>query len=408
MSADTEMFSRELDAIERRFEAEEEEPTRKPVVKLSDFFVDERLFESDQLPDAIIEGLVFGPGSTTCAGASKVGKSFAAYQMALCVASGKKFLGLKTVQSKTLIMSKEMAAAPIRSRLEGISRDVGLPDWQELMASEALHVIAPTRDLNSTALLSALTLATDVGANLIRDLIRFSGARFVVVDTLYRFLLGMNPLDQGEMGLAYDRINRIAAETGSALFILDHVARKGTLEDIPVSQSMMGAQTKGGASNSIVLVTRRETPDGPKWQLAVESHFGDLAKPIHYERPVRADGIGTGVGCVRTSEANARGVDLWGAWNVFRAHGKERADGYEFTSRRALEDALRAEGLAGQGAGAADRPLRAMVGALGRLWCRAEDAEPEGSPRAPILVDKRAKTHRYVWTEGQPLEGDFE
>src|SRR5262249_52780674 len=56
-------------------------------------------FKGDELPEAIVEGLLHQASSTNLNGGSKAGKSYLALQMGMCIATGTSFLGLAVRQT---------------------------------------------------------------------------------------------------------------------------------------------------------------------------------------------------------------------------------------------------------------------------------------------------------------------
>ena len=80
-----------------------------------------------------------------------------------------------------------------------------------------------------------LDLGSPAGIVALKDLIAQSRAELVILDTLYRFLPGKDPLSNSEMGEVFASLNEVAQSTGAALLILDHVAKGEHLG--PISHS---------------------------------------------------------------------------------------------------------------------------------------------------------------------------
>ena len=77
----------------------------------------------------------------TVAAPPKIGKSYLAAQLCVCLASGQPFLGLTIPRAARVgVFTLELAAGPYRERVEALCADVGLPvpRW-----NEGLHVVAP-------------------------------------------------------------------------------------------------------------------------------------------------------------------------------------------------------------------------------------------------------------------------
>lgn len=340
-------------------------------------------FENDQVPEAIAGGMIYRASTHLLTGASKTGKSWLAYQATMALSAGVPFLGLTMTKSRVLLVSLEMSAAMVRTRMKEISRDLGLP-----MPSfaDGFRIVAPTIDY-----LPTLDLGAESGIAYLKDLISEASAEIVFLDTLYRFTPGMDPLSNQEMAPLFGNLNDLAQTTGAALVALDHTAKGVQLG--PVSQSGIGAQVKGGASRVIVGLKQVSRDDGGRWQIDVASHFGSWDDPIFYERPRLADGT-RGSGCVPLGASRAFRLDLSVVRELFEKHGDRGQDGYlAFRSRRHLTDSLMKQSLA---SGNADAP--AKIKAIERDFAASQGTDT--TPERPIAVTRgKRKAWIYTWRE---------
>ncbi len=346
-------------------------------------------FADDEVPPEIVEGLVHEDALISQTGASKAGKSIVANQMAMAIATGTDFLGLRVRQCPVLLASLEMSAALVRDRMERISRDVRIPMPE---VGRDLFIIAPTR--RRTA---ALDLTSIEGRDHLTRCVETIGARVVVLDTLYKFCLGADPNDNATMGQLFSDLADLAQTTGAALVVLDHVA-KGAGSGV-VSQSALGAQIKGGAARTIAHLKRVSAADGGAWELNVESHFGNWDEPIAYKRPKFDDG-GWGFGCVRCSGAEARGVSGDALRAVFMKHGTRDGDdgSVSFASQGRLIEALRAEGLVeGDSREAGQRIIRSIE----PHFIADHQADDKIRRRYPVWREEggHGKATSYRWIE---------
>lgn len=343
-------------------------------------------FETDLAPDPLIEKLLFEASTHNLAGASKVGKSWAAYQLAASVAAGVPFLGLRVPKpAPVLLLSLELSAGMVRERLRSIARDTGtaMPT-----VGENFHIVAPTRDY-----VPSLDLTAQEGRDDLSRLTTDSGAKLVILDTLYRFIPGIDPSENGQMGEVYGHMNDLAAETGAGFLILDHV-RKG--EHVgPVSQYGLGAQVKGGAARVIIALKRTSKDGGGRWEVDVESHFGSWDEPLYYERPQTADG-GFGGGCVPCTASEAHGVDYETLQKLFQQHGELREGQLVISSKKKLGEAIQAEGLA-SGNGQAGEVVTAIL----RDHCAREESIGPRKDAAPIWTrDGARNATEFHWRMG--------
>lgn len=294
-------------------------------------------FAEDVAPKALIEGLIFEASTHNVTGASKAGKTWLILQLAMAAASGQPFLGFESRQVAVLLISLELSAGMVRERMKQIADSIGLP--VPTIGSD-LHIVAPLADYSP-----ALNLGSDSGAELLTSLIAESGARIAILDTLYRFLPGLDPNSNQEMGRVFGRLNSIAQLTGCALITVDHVGKGEQLG--PTSHSALGASVKGGASRVIIGLKRTTKEDGGRWELNVESHFGSWDEPTHYERPLSEDGE-RGFGCIVCSATQAWGLDLETVRDLFERFAPERDDSGRprFPSKAKLIEGLIASGRA--------------------------------------------------------------
>ena len=343
-------------------------------------------FATDVAPEAIVLGLVYIASTTLLTGASKTGKTWFVLQLVLCVLSGIEFLGLKARAGVVLLLSLELSAGMVRKRIEELC---GAVDFPAPRIGENFHVVAPTSDY-----VPALDLGSETGCQYLKDLIEQTGAELVVLDTLYRFLPGCDPNDNGEMGRVFGRLNDLAQGTGAALLIVDHTGKGEQLG--PVSHSALGASVKGGAARVVAALKRTSKEDGGRWEFNVESHFGNWDEPLHFERPKLEDGT-RGGGCVLCTASEAHGLDEATVRRVFANHG-ERVNGRPvIPSKRKLREALQAEKLA-SGNAQGDQMVRSIVSD----YCAPETAHTWGEDRPIVTSDGPKNATVFTWRMVEP------
>jgi hypothetical protein len=339
---------------------------------------------SDVAPKAIVALLIYFASTHLFTGASKAGKTWWALQLLMAVAKGVPFLGLKTTKVIPLLVSLELSAGMVRSRMEQIADDAGI---EMPIFGEEFHAVSPTAHY-----VPHLNLGTDLGATYLKDLIAQTEAKLVILDTLYRFLPGLDPSSNAEMGQVFGRLNEVAQSTGTALLLIDHVAKGEQLG--PTSHSGIGAQVKGGASRVVIGLKRTSKTDGGRWSVDVESHFGSWDEPLHYERPLREDGT-RGGGCVLCTATEAYGLSDEAIRDLFIQGELDNLGRRFFGSKRKLIEALiAAKHATGNNDGAE------MVNAIIRDYCAPEDATGWGDDR-PIVTRRMGDADnspiRFTW-----------
>ena len=336
---------------------------------------------SDVAPKAIVALLIYFASTHLLTGASKAGKTWWVLHLIMSILGGGLFLGLKTMRVPVLLISLELSAGMLRSRMEEVARDTGvaMPDIDEMF-----HVVAPT-----ASYVPHLDLGTEQGATHLKDLISQIGAQIVILDTLYRFLPGKDPSSNADMGEVFGRLNDVAQSTGAALLLVDHVAKGEQLG--PVSHSGIGAQVKGGASRVIIGLKRTSKDGGGRWSVDVESHFGSWDEPLHYERPTREDGT-RGGGCVLCTASEAHGLSEQAVHDLFAQGELDDRGRRFFSSKRKLIDALITTKHATGNSDGAE-----MVTAIIRDYCAPEHATGWGDDRPIVTREGKRSATVFTW-----------
>jgi len=361
-------------ALDKADLSEVEAPELRPLVPLTGQEV-----AMDTTPEHLIEGLVHRAGITLVTGRSKGGKSVLGNQAAMAVCAGAPFLGLKTRKSRVLLISLEMAAAIVRDRMQSISKGTCIPMPR---FDEELFFVGHT-----AGQVVRLPLGDDEQEwGRLKVTIQETGADLVVLDTLHRFLGGLDPNDNAAMSGFFGRLDELCVELKVGVLVIDYVAKGGG--DGVVSQSALGATTKGGTARTVASLSRTKGAEGPLWTLDAESHFGNWDEPITYQQPVDDGGQPVGIGCVRCDDATGRGLTLEALVRAFEKHGEDAGNGMRrFPSGNVFFEALKAEGLVKTDGQAAKI---STLNAVRSRYCVDRDAE------------ERIRLQKPIWTSQGP------
>ena len=153
---------------------------------------------------------------------------------------------------------------------------------------------------------------------------------------------------------------------------------------------------KGGASRAVASLKRVSKEDGGRWELNVESHFGNWDAPLYFERPQREDGS-RGGGCVLCSASEARGLSEATVRRVFVNHGKRVNGRPVIASKRKLVEALIAENLA---SGNAQGEL--MANSIEADYCAPDTAHTWGKDRPIVTSDGPRNSTIFTWRMVEP------
>ncbi len=289
--------------------------------------------EADEIPEAVVEGWLYRGMTTSLAGGAKQGKGVLSMQAAVCVATGARFLDLETRRGRVLYLCGEMTAAIVRDRMTAIAATLGVqpPDWTEdvLLVAPRAAAAAPSIDLTNAADREAVLRA-----------IQAHRPALVVLDTLHNFA-PPSEMIEASMGEVLRELGDVARQSGAAVLVIDHAPKAVTTGEGGSSPATAayGSVFKGGA----VAVTSHLRREGEGWSLAAEGWLPTWPEPVVYRRANESEGS---LGCIRSTAAQARGVDLEALYGVFATEGeRDPRGGYFFGSKRALASALQATGL---------------------------------------------------------------
>jgi hypothetical protein len=231
----------------------------------------------------IIEGLLAAGSVSILVGDSGIGKSPLSYQLALCVASGVPFLGMRTSAGRVVYMDCENGALNARALRDSLSHYLHLPQPPENFYQHC--------DISDISHLTSVVAA--------------SKPALVVIDTLRSF----DPTaekDNTAAGTFIKSLRRIGKQSNTAFLLIHHPKKQDTgffgppgIESVPVIQWLgvscgaralinqtdlrIGVEASSRSNASLVLRAnlRVRGEIGP-WYL--ERILDDDQQPIGYER----------------------------------------------------------------------------------------------------------------------------
>jgi len=217
-------------------------------------------------PQPPIEWIIdrlFSAGSVSLAvGAPGSKKTYSMLSAAVCVASGKPWLGeFTTRQKKVLIVDEE-------SGERRLSRRLG-----EVLRGEFANDETPIEFVS----LAQFNLRDPNEAILLRALIESTEAKFIVIDALADIMPGADENAVKDVQPVFLRLRKIAEETGAAIVVIHHANKMG---DYRGSTAISGAvdlllmiESKSGSPN-IDLETKKARDIEP-FKFAAQIHFSD-------------------------------------------------------------------------------------------------------------------------------------
>lgn len=182
-------------------------------------------------PEYIIDGLLEHGGLTSILGASGVGKSAVALDMAAHICTGRSWHGRETIKTNTLYVAGEGVTGAI-SRLHAWEKAHECTDIED-----SLFIVEEAVLFGSGA---------DNWAYLARQ-IRDHDIGLVIFDTLARMSTGLDENSATDMGTAVTIFDRLRRTTGAGVCFIHHSGKAGT--------SARGSSALKGALDSEVLIT---------------------------------------------------------------------------------------------------------------------------------------------------------
>ncbi len=228
--------------------------------------------EADAPDPMLIDGMLPVGVVAFLAGEPKLGKSWIALYLAICVAAGQKaFKRLGVLQGRVVIIAEEDTQKEIRKRLWWLARGAGV-DPRDL----PIHVaVAKGIRLDDEAMMVKLTAEC-------------AGAALVVLDALAR-LHGADENDRTAMRVVTVALQRFAAATKATTLTVHHFRKRGQGDDkIRPGQRMRGTGDLHALARAVVGIDRL----GEAIQISPESNYGEPVDPfcVALSFDVRTDG----------------------------------------------------------------------------------------------------------------------
>ena len=221
-------------------------------------------------PDAplIGGGIMYEESRSIIYGKYKSLKSMLAMHMALCIGSGKDWLGYDTKEGggKVLYLQIEMPHRFMKKRLVQMLK--GWPDGIDGL--ERHNVFIWTEPFIKIDQKEGIALVEKYLAEIKPDLL--------IIDPLYKVMSG-NILDPNSVRIFLDNLDKIIARHNCAILIISHT-RKGVYDEWG-SDDLIGAMFLSAWADAVVKVTRKEVTS--KTEIPITLNFDVLR---HAEEPI--------------------------------------------------------------------------------------------------------------------------
>ena len=168
----------------------------------------------EKLSPELIKGLFRANQKMMLSGASKSGKSFMLIELALCLASGRPWLGYSCQECKVLYVNLEIAEASFLKRVDDVSAAIGLKrgEWNMNLKILNMRGFHTTLEQMRGALIgAALDEEADTG-------VPYSA---IILDPIYKISNGEENSAK-DVGAFCSQLDIICRETGSAIIFSHH------------------------------------------------------------------------------------------------------------------------------------------------------------------------------------------
>lgn len=217
-------------------------------IGLGKTFIGERLSLKRLLRPPVIDELLRRGETCNVIAESKVGKSWAVLSLAICVATGTKWLDrFRTTRGKVLILDNELHDETFDDRFRKLldALCIERSEVDDRIAIENLR--GNLRDLNKLA------------KEILRD-IQPGDFDLIILDALYRLLPeGCNENDSANMARLYNTLDQIAQLTGAAIVVIHH-SSKGDQGGKRITDVGAGAGAISRAPDSHLVFRQHEMP----------------------------------------------------------------------------------------------------------------------------------------------------
>jgi len=246
---------------------------RAPPAQLRPLSVRELMTRHQSLRAPVIRGLLRRGETMNVIAPPKTGKSWLVLGLAMCVATGRRWLdSFETVAGDVLIIDNELHAETLAHRIPQVAECLRI-GMNEI--AETMHVQSLRGQLHDIFSLGQYFESLDSG--------RFA---LVVLDAFYRFMpRDMDENDNGTMANIYNHVDALADRLGCS-FVLIHHATKGNQSAKAVTDVGAGAGSQSRATDTHLILRPHEETDAVVLEAAVRSWPPIDPMPLRWLFPV--------------------------------------------------------------------------------------------------------------------------
>lgn len=243
---------------------------------------------------AIVDGLIRTGSVMNIIAAPKIGKSFLTSNLAMCLITGKPFLGFPIVrQGKTLVVDNELHKETISSRYRTTRQAMGVSSSQRHMI-DVLSLRGIPCDIPMLRKHLAGKISGEYSA--------------IILDAFYKLIpWGISENDNAQMGGVYTQLDSIAEELDTAIVVIHH-SSKGFQGDKALSDIGSGAGVISRSVDAHVVIRPHEQQGYCVFEALVRSFKQPDSRTIRFDYPLWSlvDGMDAIVAQPKTPSASKR------------------------------------------------------------------------------------------------------
>lgn len=249
--------------------------SRRPILPTS---LNDLVSNHPRMAEPLIDGLLRRGETCNIIAASKVGKSWLAYGLALSIVTGSRWLGRYRCQrGRVLIIDNEVHPATIAKRIPTVAKAMHM---QANDYSGGIDIVWLRGQLRTLYELDWLV-------NSVSD--EYSA---IILDAWYRMIPpGHSENDNAAMAQCYNRIDQYASQTGAA-WILVHHSSKGGQAEKRITDVGAGAGSQSRASDTHLVLREHKEPGHIVLDAAVRSFPPFKPIVLRWEFPVWVPDVG--------------------------------------------------------------------------------------------------------------------
>ena len=220
-------------------------------------------------PPELIHGILHQGSKLAVGGGSKSFKTWTLLELAICVATGRQWLGFPTTQGRVLYLNFELPEFSMEQRIREICAAMGVEVPSNLSLWNLRGYAA-----DATAILPRISRQA-----------QREGYSLLILDPLYKLLGARDENASRDMADLMNGIERVAVETGAAVAFGSHYS-KGNQAGKESMDRISGSGVFARDPDAIITMTRHEEDDAFSVEMTLRNHPPQEPFVVRREHPL--------------------------------------------------------------------------------------------------------------------------